>query len=103
MIDENKWNVASDDMKIDTIRAIKTTLCKDCITKADYDLMLIFMLDKLDAYASAGTVLTEVEKAYTEADAKIYVEIMQQIAKLEKEVLRLQKSGPEVPIGPITC
>lgn len=48
MIDKNKWDSASDDVKMQAIRAIKELVREESVSKADNALITEFLLRKVD-------------------------------------------------------
>ena len=47
MIDTNKWNEASDELKMETVKVIKSVMNDNAITKADNALITDYLLNKV--------------------------------------------------------
>lgn len=48
MIDKNKWDLASDDVKMQAIRTIKAVVREESVTKADNAIITEYLLGKVD-------------------------------------------------------
>lgn len=48
MIDPEKWNAASDEMKMQTIKVMKTVVKDSSITKTDNEIIADYLLDKVE-------------------------------------------------------
>lgn len=48
MIDPEKWNAASDEMKMQTIKVMKTIVKDSCITKTDNEIVADYLLEKVE-------------------------------------------------------
>ena len=48
MIDKNKWDSASDDVKMQAVRTIKEVVREESVSKADNALITEFLLRKVD-------------------------------------------------------
>lgn len=48
MIDAEKWKAASDELKMQTIKVIKSVMNENTITKADNAIITDYLLDKVE-------------------------------------------------------
>lgn len=48
MIDQEKWKDASDEMKMQTIKIMKSVVKDSCITKTDNEIIADYLLSKVE-------------------------------------------------------
>ena len=48
MIDLEKWNAASDEMKMQAVKTVKNVMKEDAVTKADNALIVEYLIGKVE-------------------------------------------------------